>query len=340
MLRNAALNQIMVATVLSSTSVAALGVVNTVFNFTSSIMLGVAMTTAMIAGLILGEQDRTAAEALIKITVKVSLFVGAILTVILLVFANFIAGAFGSADGAEMVALATRGLRIYALSIILYGLNVAFINYTQGMRRMIMSGTICFLVNFPLVVLPALALFKFLDTDAVWWSFLIGETLCLIIIITMAAIKKRGFPFRARDFLFLPEPFGIEEENILDFSIVQADEVIPASTAVENFCREKGAAKKETMMLALFVEELCNNIIKFGFTDKKKHSIDVRAIKLDDGWKLRIRDDCKRFDPTEWMKIHESDEPTKNIGIRMVCGMAKDVNYLSTMELNNISIKI
>ena len=93
-------------------------------------------------------------------------------------------------------------------------------------------------------------------------------------------------------------------------------------------------------MLALFVEELCNNIIKFGFTDKKKHSIDVRAIKLDDGWKLRIRDDCKRFDPTEWMKIHESDEPTKNIGIRMVCGMAKDVNYLSTMELNNISIKI
>ena len=197
MLRNAVLNQIMVATVLSSTSVAALGVVNTVFNFTSSTMIGVAMTTAMIAGLILGEQDRTAAEALVKITVKVSLLVGAILTVILFVFADFIAGAFGSADGAEMVALATRGLRIYALSIILYGINVAFINYTQGMRRMVMSGTICFLVNFPLVVLPALALFNFLDTDAVWWSFLIGETLCLIIVVTMAAIKKRGFPFRA-----------------------------------------------------------------------------------------------------------------------------------------------
>jgi hypothetical protein len=80
----------------------------------------------------------------------------------------------------------------------------------------------------------------------------------------MAAIKKRGFPFRAKDFLFLPEPFGIEEENILDFSIVSSDEVVPASTAVENFCREKGAAKKETMMLALFVEELCNNIIKFS----------------------------------------------------------------------------
>ena len=62
MLRNLVLNQIMVATLLSGTAVAALGVVNTVFNFTSSTMLGVAMTTAMIAGMILGEQDRTAAD--------------------------------------------------------------------------------------------------------------------------------------------------------------------------------------------------------------------------------------------------------------------------------------
>ena len=69
MLRNASLNQIMVASVLSSTAVAALGVVNTVLNFTSSTMLGVAMTTAMIAGMILGEQDRVAAEALIKVSV-------------------------------------------------------------------------------------------------------------------------------------------------------------------------------------------------------------------------------------------------------------------------------
>ena len=340
MLRNTVLNQIMVATVLSSTSVAALGIVNTVFNFTSSTMLGVAMTTAMIAGMILGEQDRMAAEALIKVTVKTSLVVGGILTLLLFVFADSIAGAFGSADGADMVSLASRGLRIYAVSILLYGLNVSFINYTQGMRRMVMSGTICFLVNFPLIVLPALALFKVLDADAVWWSFIIGEALCLLILFVMAAVKKHGLPFRARDFLFLREPFGIAEEDTLDFSISKSEDIILASTAVESFCEGKGAKPKETMMLALFVEELGNNIVKFGFADGKKHSIDVRVMKLEKGWRLRIRDDCKRFDPTEWIKLHNSDDPTKNIGIRMVCGMAKDVNYLSTLELNNICITI
>ena len=340
MLRNAALNQIMVACVLSSTAVAALGVVNTVFNFTSSTMLGVAMTTAMIAGMILGEQDRVAAELLVKVTVRVTLIVGAVLTAILLIFADYIAGAFGSEEGAQMVALATKGLRIYALSIIFYGLNVAFINYTQGMRRMVLSDLFCFLVNFPFIVLPALALFGVLDTDAVWWSFLIGETINLICIIVYAAVKKRGFPFRAKDYLFLKDDFGVSEENLLDFSVTEQSQVIPASEAVSEFCEKKGASQKDAMMLSLFVEELSNNIIQFGFADGKSHSIDIRVIKLDDGWTLRVRDNCKKFDPTEWIKLHESDDKTKNIGIRMVCGMAKKVKYLSTMDLNNITITI
>lgn len=340
MLRNLVLNQIMVAAVLSGTAVAALGVVNTVFNFTSSTMLGVAMTTAMIAGMILGEQDRTAAEALIKVTVKVTLIVGAVLSVILLIFADFIAGAFGGADGAQMVSLAARGLRIYALSIILYGLNVAFINYTQGMRRMIVSDLFCFLVNFPFIVLPALALFGVLDADAVWWSFIIGEAINFICVVVYAAVIKRGFPYRARDYLFLREPFGVSEDNLLDFSITEPSQVIPASEAVEKFCTEKGASQKESMMLALFVEELSNNIVQFGFADGKRHSVDIRVIKQNDGWILRVRDDCKIFDPTEWVKLHNTEDKTRNIGIRMVCGMAKDVKYLSTLELNNITITI
>lgn len=340
MLRNAVLNQIMVASVMSSTAVAALGVVNTVYNFTSSTMIGVAMTTAMIAGMVLGEQDRNAAESLVKVTVKTALVVGAILTALLLIFADFIAGLFGSADGAQMVSMAAKGLRIYAISIMLYGLNVAFINYTQGMRRMVLSDIICFLDNFPFIVVPALALFGVLDADAVWWAFLIGESLNIITIIVLAAIRKRGFPHRAKDFLFLKEPFGVAEENVMDFSIESAGDVIPASQQVEQFCNDKGGTHKQSMMLALFVEELSNNIIEFGFADNKKHSIDVRLIKLDDGWTLRMRDNCKKFDPTEWIKLHHTEDPTKNIGIRMVCGMAKDINYLSTMDLNNITITI
>ena len=66
----------------------------------------------------------------------------------------------------------------------------------------------------------------------------------------------------------------------------------------------------------------------------------MRVIRLDSGWMLRMRDNCPKFDPTEWLKLHENEDKTRNIGIRMVCGMAKDIKYLSTMELNNITITI
>ena len=151
---------------------------------------------------------------------------------------------------------------------------------------------------------------------------------------------KKCFKLVPGDFLFLKEPFGVPQENVLDFSITGEDEIVSASAEIERFCSERGASEKQSVMLALFVEELSYNIVKFGFSDGKKHSIDVRVMKRDDGWVLRMRDDCRRFDPTEWIKLHNDEDPTKNIGIRMVCGMAKKVDYLSTLELNNINIRI
>lgn len=340
MMRNAVLNSILVATALSSTAVAAFGILNTVFNLTSSIMIGVGLTTAMIAGMVLGEQDRTAAYYLVKTSLKTAVVIGAGLALALFLCADLIAGVFASSEGTKMVELAARGLRFYALSIVLYGINIGFVNYTQGMRRMVMTNIFCFLQGFVYMTVPALLLAGILQAGAVWLCFLIGESLTLLTIIVCAAVRKRGVAIKLSDYLFLKEPFGVKPENILDFSISKSEDVIPASSAVERFCGEKGASAKESMMLSLFVEELGNNIVQYGFSDGKKHSIDVRAIKLDDGWKLRIRDDCKRFDPTEWIKLHNTDNPAKNIGIRMVCGMAKDINYLSTMELNNICITI
>ena len=340
MLRNTVLNRIMVATALSSTAVAALGILNTVFNFTSSTMVGVGLTSAMIAGMILGEQDRSAAEHLVKVTIKWALLIGGGLSIALFFLAHPVASAFGNANDTDMVDLAARGLRIYSVSIVIYGVNTAFINYTQGMRRMVYSDVYCFLQNFVYIVLPALALAGILQTDAVWIAFIIGEVLTLISIIVLAAVRKRGIPFRIKDFLFLKEPFGAPEDEIYEASVTEASEIIPTSQAVGEFCEQKNETGKAKVLLALFVEELGNNIAKFGFKEGKDNSLDIRVVHMEDGWILRLRDNCKAFDPTAWIKLHESDDPTSNIGIRMVCGMAKSVNYLSTMDLNILTIRI
>ena len=342
MLRSTVLNLIMVATVYSSMAVAALGVVNTVINFTSSTMMGVGMTTAMIAGVILGERDRNAAEMLVRVTIRIALLVSTILTVLLMVFAEYIAGAFGSDDGVQMVELATTGLRFYALSTIFYGWNVAFINYMQGMKRMIIADIFCFLQNFVYIVIPALLLFNVFDLDimSVWLAFVICETLVLLTIFCIAAFKKHGFPCHAKDFLFLKEPFGVDETNLLNLSVSDEESIGAAGEAVCAFCKSKNETDDNSQLLGQFVDELCRHITRFGFHDSKKHSIDIRVIRLDKGWSLRVRDNCQKFDVIEWINLHENEDETQHAAIRTVCNKAKSIKYLSTMDLNNITVTI
>ncbi|SCW48129.1 Na+-driven multidrug efflux pump [Ruminococcaceae bacterium YRB3002] len=339
-LRNAVLNRIMIATVLSGTAVGALGILNTVYNFTSCVLIGIGMTTAMIAGMVLGEQDRTTAEQLVRTTVRTSLLLGTGLGIILFVFAEPVAGLFGNKDGAAMVSLAARGLRLYAVSLVLFGLNNSFVNYLQGMRRMKHSVILNFLHNFLYIAIPALALADLMDTDAVWISYIIGEVLTLLTIVILAAVQKKGVPFRIRDYLFLSEPFGVPESEVYETTITDRSQLIHVSGQVAEFCASREATPKQAMLLSLFVEELGNNVIDFGFTEDGKKSLDIRLVHQGDEWTLRLRDNCSAFDQTEWVRLHENDDPSANIGIRIVCSTAKEVEYVSTMNLNILTVRL
>lgn len=339
-LRIIILNHIMAATALSATAVGAFGVLNTISTLTTNILIGVGLTSAMIAGMILGEQDRSAAVDLVKISYKVALLLGLFIGLVLFILAGPIASAFGNQNGTEMVTLATRGLRFHAVAIILYGINNTFINYTQGMRRMTYSNTFCFLQNFVYIVIPSLALAPFMETDAVWFSLVIGESLTLISIWFLAACLKKGLPLNARDFLFLKEPFGVGKEDVFEVSIERQDQVLPASEAVLKFCEEKHADRKQCYLLSLFVEELGNNTALYGLSEKKNSSLDIRVVRNNGTWNLRLRDNSKAFDPISWLKIHGDEDPTANIGIRMVCKMAKKIDYFNTLNLNILIIQI
>lgn len=339
-IRNFLLNHLMLLSAFGGTAVASLSIMNTVSSLASCLMVGVGMTCAMIAGVILGEQDRGAAKELVKTTFFYAVAADVLVFVLIFLFAQPIAALFGAMPGTQLGILAKRGLRFFAASMLIYGLNCCFIYYTQGMRRMVISNSIFFLQGLVFVGIAALALFGLLDSDAVWISYFIGEACTLLTIIIMAAVKKKGVPSSFADYLFIKEPFGVPEEDQIELSISEASEVIPASEAVKDFCEKKGGTQKESYLLPLFVEELGNNITQYGFEKSKNRSVDVRLMRHPDGWTLRFRDNCKRFDPVEWNKLHTDPDPAANIGIRLVCGISKDVSYLSTMELNNLTIRL
>jgi LytS/YehU family sensor histidine kinase len=89
------------------------------------------------------------------------------------------------------------------------------------------------------------------------------------------------------------------------------------------------------------MEEMAGNIIDHGFVkDKKKHSVDVRVVHKGNEVILRLRDDCVPFDPGERSKMTGSEDPVKNIGIRMIYKMAKEVQYQNIFGLNVLTMRI
>ena len=55
---------------------------------------------------------------------------------------------------------------------------------------------------------------------------------------------------------------------------------------------------------------------------------------------LRLRDDGRPFNLTERYKMLNPDDPTRNIGLRIIFAGADDVSYNSSMSLNNVCIRI
>ena len=93
--------------------------------------------------------------------------------------------------------------------------------------------------------------------------------------------------------------------------------------------------------MSLAVEEMAGNVIEHGFTkDRKHHSIDVRVLKKDDEYILRIRDDCIIFDPVKQLELYSDDEPAHHLGLRMIIGMAKQVRHTSVLKLNNLLVRV
>ena len=66
----------------------------------------------------------------------------------------------------------------------------------------------------------------------------------------------------------------------------------------------------------------------------------IRVLIVNDDLILRFRDSCRLFDIRERYDSVDQKDITKNIGIRMVMRVAKDVMYMNTLNLNTTIIKI
>lgn len=316
-------------------AMASFAVLNSLNNIFLPIAGGISATTLTMSGVFFGEKDKDSLRGLLKISLAEGLPLTLLTAVITFLAAPILVSLFITGDDESLWAAVTA-LRIYVWFLPLYAVNNIFQKYYLGVNTLSLTYLSSALENLLFVCLLGTILGFIYGEVGVWTAFVAAEILALCSLVVVVAFKNKAIPRKIDDFLCLPTDF--RRDKIFTGSATNMKEVVDLSEAARLFLLNNNAAGREAMLVALSIEEMGGNIIRWGFGDGRKHSIDV-FISTGESLTLRIRDDCAAFDPVEWLKIHQADDKIKNIGIRTICGSATEVRYSHTLGLNYLFLR-
>ena len=317
------------------TAMASFAVLNSLNYIFLPIAGGLSATTLTMSGVFFGEKDKDSLRGLLKISLAESLPITFLTATITFLAAPILVRLFMNGEG-EALETTVAALRIYIWYLPLFAINNIFQKYYLGVNALSLTYLSSAMENLLFVCLLGTILGLIYGETGVWAAFVFAEILAIFGLVLIIALRKKAIPRTLNDFLHLPTNF--QRGKIFTGSATNINEVVNLSEATRLFLLSNGVAKRESMLIALSVEEMGENIIRWGFGDGRKHSIDI-LVRKDESLTLRIRDDCAPFDPVEWLKIHQDNDKLKNIGIRMICNLATEARYSRTLGLNYLFLR-
>ena len=341
-LRSTLMNN-MLSVVATSGAIAAYTVHRSADSLFNPITIGMGDTVAMMAAIFLGEEDREKMKMLLKTSVAAT-YAYTLLIAIVVFFAAPIFAALYIKNAPDALEYATRAVQCYAIGMPLYGLNVIYQTYLQGIGKSTLSSIAGFLLEGVLLVLSAFVMLPIFKQEAIWIAFPVTQVLMLIIYGIMIAlychknkIKRKGF---WNKLLLLPDNFDVPDEDKIDKTVDNMDEIMKLSEEVRGFCEAHGCDSKVSHLIRSCIEEFAGYTIRHGFADSNDHSIDLRILKKGDDYIIRMRDNCALLTPQKQLELFSNEDDATRTRLKEIFGMCKDVQYTSILKLNNIIIKI
>lgn len=329
-----------------SIAVSAFSVQSTVNQFLMAMTMGMGMTTMDMSGIFYGEKNENALEKTLRVSIKTGLLISTLVAAVIFAFAPQVAGIFLN-GGPDAMAIAARALRWFALSVPFSLICVTFIYFYQSTKNLFMANVVCVLHGFAYVVLVALAASRVLGTDGVWMAFASAEILTILTLIIVVRIKTGKWPRGFKEMTMMAKDFTPDPQRILDVSIDNdMAQVMELSRRISEFCSKHTQDHNKIQKLSLCIEEMAGNIVCHGFSDGKKHFIDVKIIVDADQITFRIRDDGKKFNPIKYADGLTADgiqgdlESIDTMGIRIVREISKEMSYKHAVNMNNLTVII
>lgn len=312
--------------------------------FLNPVTIGMADTVAMMTGILMGEENRPMLKRLLKTSVRATFFITLTVAAVFYLLAGVFAALFLKGD-AEALRYGTRAAQLYAVGMPLYGINIIYENYVQSVGKTRTATLLGFLREAGFLMLSAQLLLPLVGADAAWVAFPVTQLLVFAASSGIICLIRKQEQLTGGDLwdriAVLPNDFDVPEHDRMDQSITTMAQVAALSRQVWQFCTEHGCDARRRYLLSLSVEEMAGNVIEHGFTkDRKQHSVDVRILKKGEDYIIRIRDNCVIFDPLQRLQLYSPKDPAHHMGLRMIIGTAKDVQYTSVLKLNNLVLRV
>lgn len=317
--------------------VAVAGIMATVSSLVSAVPSGGSNAYAALAGICFGENDRESLIDLSHIAMRIGTIACAFLTGLTMLLSNPLAKLFLPADEAVQPLAA----RMFVLAFTCLVPNVLYNILLQAYRaqnRMVLVNVLSFAETASMGVFVLFAIQPF-GTDAVWLSNTIIDVLCLIVVLISVVVYNGRIDFSMSALLKLPDSFGAKEGEFMTFSVVDPEDVIGASEKVIGFCMEHDYDKQTASHVGLCLEEIAGNVLEHGFGKSHNYYADIRVVIREEELTVRVRDNCREFDPRKRIDAFDPDDPGKNIGIRIVAQIAKTIDYYNNAGTNTLIMK-
>ena len=330
----------------TSEYIAAYSVQKSVIALVNCVYLGVADTVWTLSSVYYGEEDRNALYALQRNAFRIGENISILVGIILLVFAKFFARIYLNAESELALNLSVEAIRVFACTMPFNVLAYTFINYLVGTKHLTAANVYGYILECGFLAPVVWILVILMGGRGVWH----GNLFSLVLVVLSEAVfilrQPHGKDFNEKR-LMIRNGFGTDAGRELSISAGTMEEIIGMSRLSGLFCRENGISDKQAFYLSLCVEEMAMNILNHGYKNKKgahvTPEINIRfLIKDDDGVILRIRDNGIPFNPVERYEMVQKmpADPTRNLGIRIVMNMSRDVNYYNINKTNNLIIRV
>lgn len=338
--RSLALNRLLL-TYAGADGLSALAAFNMVCSLILAVAIGTGATVRMLSSVLIGEENREGLKSLMRIVFTQLMPFVLALTLAVVLLAPLLAGIFFPDSAGNVFRLTRQLIVIYGCFIPLMLTCIVYSSYAQAAGHRLYVNLVSLSDGFFGVVIPAALLAPVFGALGVWTAFAVSLLITASITLLYILIRSKKWPGSADEWLLLQPEFGRSDHLVM--TLHNMDEIMQTSGQVEDFCLAHGLPMKISMHAALCIEEMGGNIVQHGFqADRRTHSIEVRIVLQGGGVILIVKDDCVPFNPKEWYEITrpDSDDLMANIGIRMVLGLAEEVEYQNLLGLNVLKVRL